>query len=177
MIIAGAASADAGISAELRLSPQEIHQKMPVGFGGGLDFPLIGENTRWGIDAGVQVITSWEDSLELLPEDTAQYDIWTKNGTDIFIALGPAVSHRFSKGEIGAIPSLGAGTFFAITAYDETKKSENPPPLEAVSDSETETDFYIRPALKLYYKKLYLEYEYIGLPEAIDHVISAGIMF
>ena len=170
------------IFAEGKIGSEDFHGVMPMGFGAGVVFPMVGDAARWGIEGGIMAVSSWADTLDLSQSpdsaDTVLYDIWTKNGTDINLYIGPRFQYRFDLAqEVGLSASIGGGALINISAYDETKKSYNPPPLYSVSEMPTETSLYFKPRLSIQYKKVYLAYEYFGATDDLEHVICLGVVF
>jgi len=178
----GATKNNNSISIEGKIGSKVNYDIMPIGFAGRLNFPFLTDAAGWGIEAGVMLITSWEDTLDLStspdPDDTILYDLWTKNGTDINFHIGPEFRYMFKLNEkIGISTAIGAGLLANISAFDETKKAFDPPPLYSISETPTEVAFYIKPRLSFHIKKVYLAYEYFGGTESLDHAVCLGITF
>ncbi|MCK5833107.1 hypothetical protein KAH81_05485 [bacterium] len=169
------------IFAEFKYGNSVAHDISPMGVGGSIDFPVIGENGRLGFGAGIMIISSWSDTLNLKnspePEDTLLYDVWYKNGTDINLFLGPSVRYRLELNEVFSISTFAnGGILINISAYDEVKKDFDPPPIYSISETPTDIEFYIKPKIVLSFKRFFVGYEFFGVSENLDHVFCVGIM-
>ena len=150
------------IGFEGKIGSKAGHNALPIGFGGNIDFKLFGENARWGFDVGIDVLSSWEDSLDIMtspePSDTAKYDVWIQRGTDISFLAGTILSYRLLNIDKFVFSlALGGGFVANISGYDDIKKSTTGPATDQSSYSETEFEGYIKPRAKIQINKLNLD--------------------
>lgn len=154
----------------------------PGGFGATFDFPIVSEKLRLGAETGIMILSNWSDTLDLRnspnPDDTSTYDIWIKNGTDLDYFIGPSFRYKFKLGQYTSFsPIISAGLIVNISAYDETKKATNPPPIYSKSEAPAELGLYLKPKLAFQYKKVYIGYEFFALSDELEHIVLIGITF
>ncbi|RKZ31937.1 hypothetical protein DRQ36_00425 [bacterium] len=170
------------IGFEGKIGSKAGHNALPIGFGGNIDFKLFGENARWGFDVGIDVLSSWEDSLDIMtspePSDTAKYDVWIQRGTDISFLAGTILSYRLLNIDKFVFSlALGGGFVANISGYDDIKKSTTGPATDQSSYSETEFEGYIKPRAKIQINKFYLGYEYYAIANSLEHTLFIGVTF
>jgi len=168
--------------AEAKLGDRSKFSSNSGGFGGTLDFPVIGQNGRLGFEAGIIILSNWTDTLDLWQsptlDDTLMYDLWIKNGTDLDFFIGPSARYKLDLTENTALSAIvGSGILINISAYDETKKALDPPPLYSKSEAPANIEFYIKPKLVFHLKRIYIGYEFFGITEELEHVVCLGITF
>lgn len=132
------ALAESNIGLEFKIGSSIKDDILPLGFSGRLNFPIEKSNLKWGFDAGLVIISNWEDTLDLrnsdTPSDTLTYDYWTNTGTDLVLPLGVNFAYNMDfNQDFELIFEVGLGPLFRISSYTDIKSANDPPPKREIS--------------------------------------------
>jgi len=167
------------IGFEGKYSTKKTNGVEPFGLGGNCNFRVGDSKFYWGGELDLEFISSWTETLDLSQSpDTLEYDRWTKQGTDIFIAIAPQAKYRFlSYKKLYADFALSAGGLIYIQSYNEVKTAEDNNPRWAKSKNPAKTEFYLKPRLAVGLNRFYIAYEYFGIADYLEHTFNFGVTF
>ncbi len=154
----------------------------PFGFGGNFHMNIGPEKMFLAADAGLQIVSNWEDTLDLhdSPDtmDAHIYDIWIRRGTDVALFIGPDIEYNvIESGKMTVRAQLGSGMLANISSYDDIKRQEPGSAKNEKSEINTDIGLYIKPRVLLKINNIYFAYEYFALADFLEHNFCLGIEF